>query len=139
MVGIDFNEGQQLPIRGPGIRNLGVLAGGQPLQPATAVGQLPEKVRRPFLGRLNAIRLPSGVQAGLLFAFPSNVNRVNVSRERSYSQIWLLLRDPDGYSPSVGGKPRRLVGVRRGGQGLLCPIATDPHQPALGALNAPGT
>ena len=41
----------------------------------------------PSLFDSNAIRLPSGVQTGLWFVFPSNVNRVNVSRERSYSQI----------------------------------------------------
>src|SRR5216683_898514 len=41
----------------------------------------------PFLFDSNAIRLPSGVHVGLPFVFPSNVNRLIVSRERSYSQI----------------------------------------------------
>ena len=66
-----------------------VLASRQPLQTAAAVCQLPENVQRSFpsLFELNAIRLPSGVQTGTLFASPSNVNRVNASREKSYSQI----------------------------------------------------
>ncbi len=54
-----------------------VLASCQSLQPAAAVGQLPENVQRgPSLFDSNAIRLPSGVQTGLLFVLPSNVNRV---------------------------------------------------------------
>ena len=33
--------------------------------------------------------------------------------------------------PTIGGDPRRLVIMRRGGQGLLNSIAADPHQAAL--------
>src|SRR6202040_3388833 len=43
-----FTEGQELSIRGPGPGIIVVLAGCQPLQAATAVGQLPENIRRPF-------------------------------------------------------------------------------------------
>src|SRR5207249_10321805 len=46
-------------------------------------------LRSPSLLEPNAIRLPSGVHTGLWFTLPSNVNRVSVSLDRSYNQIWL--------------------------------------------------
>jgi hypothetical protein len=45
------------------------------------------------------------------------------------------MRRPSGESR---GKPGRAVGLRRRGQGLFCPVAADPHQPALGGLSAAG-
>src|SRR5437588_559600 len=66
----------------------------------------------PSLFDKNAIRLPSGVQTELRFLFPSNVKRVNVSRERSCSQtcascsaITTATRRPSGES--------RVAWVRR--------------------------
>src|ERR1700719_1345563 len=41
-VGIDFNKGQELPVRRPGRWTASVLAAGQFLQAATAVSLLPE-------------------------------------------------------------------------------------------------
>src|SRR6202030_1321933 len=70
-VGIELKESERLPVRGPGSRNLDVLARSQPLKASAPVGELPENVGRPFLGRPKrdplAIRRPNWAKVFISF------------------------------------------------------------------------
>ena len=45
--------------------------------------------------------------------------------------------DHHGHALPVGREPRIQIGASRRGQRLLQTLSIDPHQPALGRLNAP--
>src|SRR5205807_10350219 len=80
--GMDFHEGQHLPIGGPRHRNMGVLTGCQSFQPPTAVCPLPENVQRSILVRVKryplAVRCPYRVQVRIPF---KRASRERLTRE----------------------------------------------------------